>query len=114
VDIFQGRLNKMDTMDLEANWEKLDAIAEQQGTPKEEAGVETIGALEDQYGDWYLAVGCHQHLNKWTRGDGGSWHKLGTVWGWLTHCAIHARHKRHGHKETIEKLDQGWFCTRKS
>jgi hypothetical protein len=36
---------------------KSDAVAEQQDAPKEEAIVETIGALVDKYGDWHLAVG---------------------------------------------------------
>jgi hypothetical protein len=44
-------LNKTDATDLEA-------VAEQQDAPKEEAKVEIIGALEDRYGDWHLAIGC--------------------------------------------------------
>jgi hypothetical protein len=35
---------------LEVSREKPEAIAEQQEVPKEEAEVETVGALEDQMG----------------------------------------------------------------
>jgi hypothetical protein len=49
-----SQLEKMDTMNLEANWEKSEVTAEQQAAPKEEATVETIGALVDQYGDRHL------------------------------------------------------------
>ncbi|XP_023720006.1 uncharacterized protein LOC111871262 [Cryptotermes secundus] len=48
VDVFKERLNKMDTTDLEA-------VAEQQDAPKEEAMVETIRVLVEQYGDQHLA-----------------------------------------------------------
>jgi hypothetical protein len=51
VDVFEERLNKMDTMDSEANREKSGAIAEQHDASKEEAAVETIGALKECYGD---------------------------------------------------------------
>jgi hypothetical protein len=68
-----SQLEKMDTTDLEANWEKSEATVEQQDAPKEEFVVETIGALVDQYGDRRLAVVRHQLLEKWTHGDGGSW-----------------------------------------
>jgi hypothetical protein len=46
ADVFEKGLEKMDTMDLEANQEKSDAVAEHQEVPKE-ATVETIRALED-------------------------------------------------------------------
>jgi hypothetical protein len=65
VDVFDERLNKMDTTDSEASWEKLEAVAEHQGVHKEEAAVETIGALVDQYGDQHLAVGRYWQLKKW-------------------------------------------------
>jgi hypothetical protein len=48
----------MDTTDLAASREKLEAIAVHQEVPKEEAAVETIRAQVDQFGDWHLAVGC--------------------------------------------------------
>jgi hypothetical protein len=55
VDVFEERLNKMATTDLEANREKSEAVAEQQDAHKEEAAVETIGDLKNRYGDWHLA-----------------------------------------------------------
>jgi hypothetical protein len=39
VDVFEERLNKTDTTDLEANWETSEAVTEQQDAPKEEAAV---------------------------------------------------------------------------
>jgi hypothetical protein len=74
----------------------LEAVAEQQEVPKEEAAVETIGALVDWYGAWHLAVGCHQQLKRWTHGDGGSWQKLATARGHLIRHAIPAPHKGQG------------------
>jgi hypothetical protein len=47
VNVFEERLDKMDTTDLEANRQKLDTIAVYQDVPNEEAAVETIRALED-------------------------------------------------------------------
>jgi hypothetical protein len=49
----------------------MKSIAEHQEVPKEEAAVETIGALEDRYGDRHLAIGCLRQPKKWTQGDGG-------------------------------------------
>jgi DNA repair exonuclease SbcCD ATPase subunit len=56
VDVFEDRLGKMDTTDLEANREKSEAIAVHQEVPNEGAEVETVGPLEDRYGDRRLAV----------------------------------------------------------
>jgi hypothetical protein len=42
--IYEERLNKMDTTELETDPEKTDAAAEQQDVPKEEVAVGTIGA----------------------------------------------------------------------
>jgi hypothetical protein len=47
VDVFEGRLGKVGTMNLEASQGKFDTIAEYQEVPKEETIVETNGALED-------------------------------------------------------------------
>jgi hypothetical protein len=55
VDVFEERFNKMDTTDLEA---------EQQDTPKEEAAVESIEALEDRCWNQHLAIGCLRQLKK--------------------------------------------------
>jgi hypothetical protein len=45
-------------MDLELNPEEIEAAAKHQQVPNEEATVGTIRALEDQYGDRHLSVGC--------------------------------------------------------
>jgi hypothetical protein len=37
---------------IKADLEEMKYVAEHQEVPKEDATVETIGALEDQYGDW--------------------------------------------------------------
>lgn len=66
VDVFKESLNKMDTMDLEANQEKLMATVEQLDAPKEEARAENTGALVDRYGDQQLAIGCYQQPKKQT------------------------------------------------
>jgi hypothetical protein len=39
--------------------EEIDAVAEHHEVPTEEATVETVGALEDRYGDRHLAVRHH-------------------------------------------------------
>jgi hypothetical protein len=82
-DIFEGRLNEMDTTDLEANREKSEALAEQQDVPKTEAAVKNIGAPKDRYGDRHLAAGCRRQLKKRTQGDGGSRQKLAAARGRL-------------------------------
>jgi hypothetical protein len=47
VDVFEERLNRMDTMDLEASQQKSEAVVEEEDALKEEAAKETIGALVD-------------------------------------------------------------------
>jgi hypothetical protein len=47
VDVFEERLDKMGTKDLEASREKLETVAEHQEVCNEEAAVEIIRALED-------------------------------------------------------------------
>jgi hypothetical protein len=42
---------------MKAGMEEMKSVVEHQEVPKEEATVETVVALEDQYGDWHLAVG---------------------------------------------------------
>lgn len=48
VDVFEEKLNEMDTMDLEGNRENSEAIVEQQYAPKEETAIKNIGALVDK------------------------------------------------------------------
>jgi hypothetical protein len=71
-------------------------VAEHQEIPKEEAAVESIGALEDRYGDRHLAVGHRRQPKKRTQGDSGSRQKLVAARGWLTRRAIPAPRKGHG------------------
>jgi hypothetical protein len=53
---------------MEANAEEIKSVAENQEVSNEEAAVETVGALEDRYGNRYLAVGCRRQPNKRTQG----------------------------------------------
>jgi hypothetical protein len=62
--------------DFEANPEEKESLAEHQEVPNEEASVETIGALDDKYGDRHLAVGCLQQPKKLTQGNDESWQNL--------------------------------------
>jgi hypothetical protein len=91
-------LEEVEATNLEANPEEIESESEHQEVPKEEATVETIGALEDQYGDRHLAVGCCRQLKKRTQGGGGSRQKLAAAQGQLTCCAIPAPHKGYGHQ----------------
>jgi hypothetical protein len=56
----------------------------------EEVAVETFGAPKKQYGDRYLAIECHQQLQKWIQGDGGYQKKLASAHRGMTSCAIRA------------------------
>jgi hypothetical protein len=57
VDVFEERLNKIDTMGLEASREKPEAVAMHQEVPNEEAAAEAVGAQEDRSGDQRPTVG---------------------------------------------------------
>jgi hypothetical protein len=76
---------------MEANPEEMKSLAKHQLVPKEEATMQTIGALEDQYGDWHPTIRHRGRLKKWTQGDGESQQKLAGAHGWLTRCAIPAK-----------------------
>jgi hypothetical protein len=49
---------------VEANPEEKEAIAKQKEGPNKEATVEIIEALEDQYGDWCMAVRLQEQPKK--------------------------------------------------
>jgi hypothetical protein len=49
--------------------EEIEVVSERQKVPNEEAAVETIGALEDRYGDRHVVVGRHRQPKKRTQGD---------------------------------------------
>jgi hypothetical protein len=93
VDVFEERLYKMDTTDLEANRENSEAVTMHQEVPNEEAEVETVGALEDRYRDQNLDIGRRRQPKKRTRGDGGCRQKLVAARGQLTRRAIPAPRK---------------------
>jgi hypothetical protein len=57
----------MDTMDLEDNREKSEAVAVHQEVNREGETVEAIGALEVRSGDKRLAVGCWKPLKSGPR-----------------------------------------------
>jgi Asp-tRNA(Asn)/Glu-tRNA(Gln) amidotransferase C subunit len=73
VHVFEEKLNKMDTTDLEANWEKLEAIAVHREDPYKETKAKTVRTQEGRHEDWHVAVGCRQKPKKRTQGDGASW-----------------------------------------
>jgi hypothetical protein len=86
-------LVEVEAMDLEAQPEEKETVAEQQEVPKEEAAGKTVRTVKKHHGDWHLAVGCRQKLKKWTQDNGGSWKKFTTACRGMTCCAIPAQHK---------------------
>jgi hypothetical protein len=64
----------------------------------EEAMVETIRALEDQYVDWQPAIWRCQQLKKRTQGNGGFQKKLAAASKWMICHTIPAQRKRNCHK----------------
>jgi hypothetical protein len=91
VDVFEEKLNRVDTTDLKANGLKnSEAVTVHQEVPNEEAAVQTIGALEDRYRDRHLAVGHRRQQKKRTQVDDGCRQKLAAARGRMTHCAIPA------------------------
>jgi hypothetical protein len=88
-------LGKTEATDLEANPEEVESKAKHEEIPKEEASVETSGALEQQHGEPHLVIRCCSQLKKQTQVNGGSQKKLATARGWLVHCAEMSEHKGH-------------------
>jgi hypothetical protein len=52
--------------DLEANPKETECEVKHEEVPKEEAAVESFGALKEWYRDQHLAVRCHGQPKKWT------------------------------------------------
>jgi hypothetical protein len=98
VIVFEEALNKMDVTDLEANAESITSESEHLEVSKEEAAVETTGALEDRYGDRHLAVGRHREPKKWTQGKCGSRKKLAAAHRRVAVHGLPARRKGRGQK----------------
>jgi hypothetical protein len=72
----------------------------------EEAVVGTVLALEDQYGDWHLAIGQWRQPKKWAQGNGGFEKKLAAICKRMIHCAGRARCKGHCYKGLMVKKRQ--------
>jgi NAD(P)H-dependent flavin oxidoreductase YrpB (nitropropane dioxygenase family) len=56
VDVFEEMLGKMDAKYLDANRKNSEAVAVHQEVPNEGDKLETVGAIEERYGDRRLAV----------------------------------------------------------
>jgi ribosomal protein L37E len=92
---------------MKAGLEEMESVVEHQEVRKEKTAVETIRVLEDQYGDWHLAIARHRQLNKWTQVSGWSHKKLAAACRRMTCRVIPARRKGCGHKGlTVEKRRQ--------
>jgi hypothetical protein len=86
LEILEAFLEKMEAMEV------IESELGHQEVTKEEATVQTFGALKKRYGDRHLAVGRQGQPKKRTRGNGGSRKKLATSHGGITHRAVPPRH----------------------
>jgi hypothetical protein len=69
-------LLEVEAMDLKANPEYKETVAEQQEVPKEEAAVKTVRAQKKRYGDRHVVVGCADSCKNEPRvmmGPGRNW-----------------------------------------
>jgi hypothetical protein len=62
-------LEEMRATNLVANPKEIEAAAEHQQVPKEEAVVETTGTLEDRFEDQQLPVEYSNPWKRWTKDD---------------------------------------------
>jgi hypothetical protein len=67
---------EVNATDFASNPKEKEAVEKHQDVLNEEAAMETIGTLEDRYGDRHLAVGCCRQPKKRTHGYDGSWKNL--------------------------------------
>jgi hypothetical protein len=103
-NVFEERLNKMDTTDFEAKPGKSDAVEERQNVHKEEAAMETIGVLMDQKWDQHLVVQPLRQPKKRTQGDGGSRNKLTSARRRMTGRAVPERREGRDYRgPTVKK-----------
>jgi hypothetical protein len=86
-------LGKTEAMDAEANPEETESEAEHQEVSKQEATMETYGALKKQYGDQNLAVRRRGQPKKRIQGNGVPRKKLAAAYKWITRCAGAVRRK---------------------
>jgi hypothetical protein len=92
----EDSLGKTEATYSEANPEEIESIALHEEVPKEEAVVETFGALKKRHGDGYPAVGRGQKPKKRIQSNGGSRKKLAATCRMMTLSVIAARRKGHG------------------
>jgi hypothetical protein len=85
-------------MDLEANPEEKKSVVVHEEVPKEEAAVETFGALKEKYRDRHIAVRHRGQPRKRNQGYCGSRNKLATACRRMTCHAIPVRRKEYGHQ----------------
>jgi hypothetical protein len=90
----------------EATSLEVESVMVQEEVPKEEAAVESFGALKKWHRDQCLAIGCHRELKKLTQGDGGSWKKLAITCRGMTHQEGVVQHKGCGHEDEGSMVKQ--------
>jgi hypothetical protein len=91
-------LGKTEATDLEAHSEETGSEAVHEDVPKEEAAVQTVGALKKRHGDRNLAVQCRRKPKKRTQSNGGSRKKFAAACRGMNRSVISARRKGHGHQ----------------
>jgi hypothetical protein len=104
LEKMEACLGKTEATDLEANREEIESKGEYEEVPKEQAAVETFGALKKRHGDWHLAVRRHGQPKKRIHGDRGSRKKMAAACIRMTRRAIPAQRKGRRHKgPTVEQ-----------
>jgi predicted protein tyrosine phosphatase len=68
LEKMEACLGKTETMNLEASPKEINSETEHQEIPKEEAVVETFGALKKWHGEWHLAIRCRDQSKKRIQG----------------------------------------------
>jgi hypothetical protein len=98
-----------------AGLQEMEVVAEHQKVPKEEAAVETIGALKEWYGGRQLAIGRRRRQKKRTQSDGASQKKLVAALRGMTCSAVPAPRKgrsRQGPgKDNVDKEPRNDGCS---
>jgi hypothetical protein len=92
---------------------EVESAAVHEEVPREEATVESFGALKKGHMDRHLAIRRRQELKKQTQCDGGSWKKLAATCRGMTRCAIPASCKGHylqepGRDNVAREVPKGW------
>jgi hypothetical protein len=116
--MMEACLEKTEATDLGANPEEIKSVVEHQKASKEETLVEIIGALEDRYGNRYLALRRRRQLRKLTQDEGGLRIKMATACRRMTRDAIPAQCKGHcrqgtGRGNVARGAPKGWTLERR-